>query len=210
MNLELSHRSKTFEKIIQDTENELRKIMKIPDDYAVLFLGGGGNGQFSSIPMNLCSELGKHTVDYVLTGSWSVKGAEEAAKYCKVNLVTEKKKSYTSVPDVSSWKTSDNATYLYYCDNETIDGVEFPTTPENPKNVPLVCDMTSSFLTKPIDVSKYGAIIAGTQKNVGIAGLAIVIVKRSLINPMSICPTVLNYKIMDKNKSLYNTPPCYP
>ena len=188
----------------------MREILKIPDDYAVLFLGGGGTGQFSSIPLNLCPGLGVHTVDYVLTGSWSEKGADEAAKYCQVNLVTEKKKTYTSVPGVDSWKTSTNASYLYYCDNETIHGVEFPTTPESPKNVPLVCDMTSSFLTKPIDVSKYGAIIAGTQKNVGIAGLAIVIVKRSLINPMSICPTVLNYKVMDKNKSLYNTPPCYP
>lgn len=184
--------------------------MNIPDEYAVLFLGGGGTGQFSSIPLNLCSELGKQTVDYILTGSWSEKGAEEAKKYCNVNLVTEKKKSYTSIPEVGSWKTSADASYLYYCDNETIHGVEYPATPENPRNVPLVCDMTSSFLTKPIDVSKYGAIIAGAQKNVGIAGLAIVIVKRSLINPMAICPTVLNFKVMDKNKSLYNTPPCYP
>ncbi|KAI1280817.1 Phosphoserine aminotransferase [Halotydeus destructor] len=211
--MELSHRSADFEKIINNAEADLREIMNIPDNYRVLFLGGGATGQFSSIPMNLCEKLGEATVDYVITGGWSAKATKEAEKYVKTaNRVLPKMDKYVDVPDKSQWKFSPDAKYIYYCDNETVDGVQFPDNEiiHNPHNVPVVCDFTSSFLTRPIDVSKYGLIVAGTQKNVGIAGLAIVIVREDLIKPMSFCPTVLNFKIMADNKSLYNTPPCYP
>lgn len=177
----------------------------------MLFLAGGGTGQFASVPLNLCGGNIKETsVDYVLTGTWSEKGAQEAKKYSNVNLVVPKESNYTKVPDESLWKTSPDAKYLYYCDNETIHGIEFHEVPNVPNGVPLVCDMTSSFLTKPLDVSKFGVIFAGAQKNVGIAGVAVVIVRKDLIDPMDICPTILDYKIMTKNKSLLNTPATYP
>jgi len=146
----------------------------------------------------------------MVTGTWSSKSAKEAEKYCKVNRVLPKSDKYIEVPDKSTWSLSANANYLYFCDNETVHGVEYPELPFNPHNVPLACDMTSDFLTKPVDVSKFGVIVAGTQKNAGIAGLAIVIVRDDLIKPMSICPSVLDFKVMADNKSLYNTPPCYP
>ena len=172
---------------------------------------GGGTAQFASLPLNLVSQLKDGSVvDYLITGAWSDKSAKEATKYTTVNRVNPKVDKYTEVPDKSLWNLTSNAKYLFYTDNETIHGVEWESAPESLADIPLVCDMTSNFLTRPIDVKKYGAIVAGTQKNCGIAGLAVVVVRKDLIGKaMDICPSVLNFKIMDDNNSLYNTPPCY-
>ncbi|OTF70104.1 phosphoserine aminotransferase-like protein [Euroglyphus maynei] len=208
----MSHRSPEFENIVCTAEKLLREIMNIPDNYRVLFLHGGGTAQFASIPMNLCSELKKYKVNYAVTGTWSEKAAKEAEKYCHVNRVTPKLDKFTTIPDVSTWKIDPDGKYLFYTDNETIAGVEyqFKVTPFM-DTMPVAIDMTSNFVSRPVDVSNYGIIIAGTQKNAGIAGLAIVIVRDDLIGkPMSICPTILDYTILNKMKSLYNTPPCYP
>lgn len=146
----------------------------------------------------------------MVTGTWSSKAAKEAAKYANVNLVFAKTDKLVEVPDKSTWKFSADAKYIYFCDNETVHGIEYPDFPELPAGVPVACDMTSDFLTKPVDVSKFGCIVAGTQKNAGIAGLAVVIVREDLITPMDVCPSILDFKVMAENKSLYNTPPCYP
>lgn len=184
----------------------------IPDNYRVLLMHGGGTAQFASLPLNLVSQLKDGSVvDYLVTGAWSEKAAKEAQKYATVNRVNPKVEKHIQVPDKSQWNLTPNAKYLYYTDNETIHGIEWPSAPESLTDVPLVCDMTSNFLTRPIDVKKYGAIVAGTQKNCGIAGLAVVVVRKDLIgSAMEVCPSVLNFKIMDDNNSLFNTPPCYP
>ena len=167
----------------------------------------GGTGQFSAVPLNLCSQLGEE-VDYIVTGSWSEKAAKEAEKYCKVNKVVNANKNYTSIPEYKS-KLNPNAKYVYYCSNETIHGVEFQELVETSNQV-LVCDMSSNFLTRKVDVSKFGLIYAGAQKNAGIAGLTIVIVRDDLLNQANpLTPLQLHYKTTAENRSLYNTPPCY-
>lgn len=173
---------------------------------------GSGTGQFAAIPLNLVSELKDgSSVDYLVTGSWSDKALKEAQKYLSVKRANPKTDKYAEVPDKSQWTLDSNAKYLFYTDNETIHGIEYPSVPESLPGVPLVCDMTSNFLTRPIDVKKYGVIAAGTQKNCGIAGLAIAVVRKDLIKKaMDVCPSILSYKIMDENNSLYNTPPVYP
>lgn len=204
---ELSHRGATFTKIIEEAEAGIRKVLNIPDNYVVLFMHGGGVGQMAAVPMNLCGSSDS-VVDYVVTGSWSEKAAKEAAKYCKVNIVNKDSPKFTSIQDKSHWDLSSNASYLYFCDNETIHGVEFTDVPDS--KVPVVCDMTSNLFTKEIEVSKYGCIFAGTQKNAGIAALTVVILRKDLIKtPLSITPSILSYEVTVKNKSLQNTPPCF-
>lgn len=164
---------------------------------------------FAAIPLNLLQNK-SDVADYLVTGSWSDKAKKEADKYITAREVVPKRKNYQNVPDLSEWNLSPNAKYLYYCDNETIYGVEFPNIPSLNNGAYLVADMSSNFLTRQFDVTKYGLIYAAVQKNVGIAGLAIVIVRNDLIgDPMTITPSILNFKLMKENKSLYNTPPCF-
>ncbi|OCU01135.1 hypothetical protein XELAEV_18006921mg [Xenopus laevis] len=207
--LEMSHRSSDFTKIMNTTEVCLRELLDIPDNYKVLFLQGGGSGQFSAIPLNLIGLKDSKSADYVVTGAWSAKAAKEAEKYGNVNIVHPKLGSYTEIPDPSSWNLNPEASYVYYCANETVHGVEFQKVPDV-KGAVLVCDMSSNFLSKPVDVSKFGLIFAGAQKNVGCAGVTVAIVREDLLGyALKECPTVLDYKIQAGNGSLYNTPPCF-
>jgi len=195
--VELSHRSSTFEKVLTEAELDLRKILDIPPNYKVIFLQGGGMGQFAAVPLNLLTSESANPqdliVDYLVTGRWSERAAQEAQMYCTVNqvcnsLVNDK---VTCITPKDQWKASPNAIYRYYCDNETIHGVEFPVLPELgdsstssellPPPAPLVCDMSSNFLSRRVDVSKYGLIFAGAQKNCGISGIVIVIVLEDLL-----------------------------
>ncbi|XP_022653956.1 phosphoserine aminotransferase-like isoform X2 [Varroa jacobsoni] len=207
--MELSHRSTTFDRIIKDAERDLRELLSVPPTYKVLFMQGGGTGQFAAIPLNLCPKLNEQKADYLVTGTWSRKAAEEAKQYVQVNLVTPKTSKYTRVPPASEWNLSPDAAYFYYCDNETIHGVEFPEVPDV-SSCPIVCDMSSNILTRPVDISKFGVIFAGAQKNLGPAGVTIVIVREDLVAvPASVCPSILAYKVFAENDSLYHTPPTY-
>jgi len=183
--------------------------MNIPDNYKVLFMHGGGTGQFASIPLNLAAP--GDIANYVITGAWSEKAAKEAEKYIKVNRVNGKPDKYTTIPCSTTWNIDPNAKYLFYTDNETIHGVEYPFEVKPiADHMPVVFDMTSNFLTRPVNVKNFGAIIAGTQKNAGVSGLAVVIIREDLIGkPQTICPSILDFKVMSANKSLYNTPPTY-
>ncbi|TNM89492.1 hypothetical protein fugu_003726 [Takifugu bimaculatus] len=181
----------------------------IPDNYQVMFLQGGGSGQFSGVPLNLIGLKEGRCADYLVTGTWSAKAAKEAEKYGKVNVVHPKLDSYTKIPDSSSWTLNPSASYVYYCCNETVHGVEFNFVPET-NGVVLVSDMSSNFLSRPVDVSKFGLIYAGAQKNVGCAGVTVVIVREDLIgHALKECPIVLDYKVQVENNSMYNTPPCF-
>ncbi|XP_077105124.1 phosphoserine aminotransferase [Ranitomeya variabilis] len=207
--LEMSHRSSDFTKILNTTENFMRELLSIPDNYKVLFLQGGGSGQFSAVPLNLIGLKEAKCADYIVTGSWSAKAAKEAEKYGKVNIVHPKLASYTEIPDPDSWNLNPEASYVYYCGNETVHGVEFHDIPDV-KGALLVCDMSSNFLSRPIDISKFGLVFAGAQKNVGCAGVTVVIVREDLLgSALKECPTILDYKIQAGNASLYNTPPCF-
>lgn len=202
--MEMSHRGKAFTQIIKQAESDLRALLDIPDNYKVMFLQGGGTSQFSAVPLNLTQQ--GETVDYIVTGSWSKKAAEEAQAYgLKVNVAA--KGDMASVPDRQSWNLSSDARYVCYCDNETIQGVEFKSSPEVGETL-LVADMSSNFLSKPVDVSKYGLIFAGAQKNIGPAGVVIVIARDDLLGKSrQETPTVMDYKTMQD--SLHNTPPCW-
>lgn len=205
--LEMSHRSKEFDFIITQAEADLRKLLKVPENYSIMFMHGGAKTQFDAVPMNLCSEVDKHSLDYIINGSWSKMAATEAEKYAKVSRQLLKSDKFIRAPSKEELVANDEATFRYYCDNETIQGVEFNYVPEGNPNVPLVSDMTSNFLSRPIDVSKFGVIFAGAQKNCGIAGLTIVIVRKDLIGKhMRFTPTIQNYKVTHENRSLYNTP----
>ncbi|CAL1372355.1 unnamed protein product [Linum trigynum] len=206
--MEMSHRGKEFLSIIQKAESDLRSLLNIPEDYSVLFLQGGATTQFAAIPLNLCSP--DDSVDFVVTGSWGDKAYKESQKYCKPKLIwSGKSDKYTSIPSFDTLEQSSGAKYLHICANETIHGVEFKDYP-NPKNGILVADMSSNFCSKPVDVSKFGIIYAGAQKNVGPSGVTIVIIRKDLIgNAQGITPVMLDYKIHAENNSLYNTPPCY-
>lgn len=208
--MEMSHRGKEFMSIIQKAEADLRALLNIPEDYAVLFLQGGATTQFAAIPLNLCKP--DDTVDYIVTGSWGDKAYKEAAKYSKPKVIwSGKAEKYTNIPAFDSLEQSPDAKYLHICANETIHGVEFKDYP-NPKspNAILVADMSSNFCSKPVDVTKFGVIYAGAQKNVGPSGVTIVIIKKDLIgNAQPITPVMLDYKIHAENNSLYNTPPCF-
>lgn len=207
--LEMSHRSSDFTKILNTTENLLRDLLDIPENYKVMFMQGGGSGQFSAVPLNLIGLKEGRCADYLVTGTWSAKAAKEAEKYGTVNIVNPKLESYTTVPDPSTWTLSSSASYVYYCCNETVHGVEFNFVP-NAKGSVLVCDMSSNFLSRPVDVSKFGLIFAGAQKNVGCAGVTVVIVREDLLGKaLKECPVVLDYQVQAGNNSVYNTPPCF-
>lgn len=205
--MEISHRSDEFMVIVEQSELTLRKLLSIPDNYHILFLSGGATHQFSVIPMNLVQ--GKNSVDYIHTGVWSGKAIQEAKSYTKINEVCSgKKTNFTSIPKKCDWRLNPDAAYCYYTANETISGLEFPFTPE--VEVPLVSDMTSSFLSRLVPVDKFGLIFAGGQKNICPAGLTIVIVKDSLLGKaLPYTPNLLNYSIQAKEKSLLNTPPTF-
>lgn len=205
--MEMSHRSKEFVEIAAKAEKDFRDLLNISDDYAVLFLQGGASQQFSAVPLNILGENG--VADYVNTGQWSTKAIKEAKRYGKVNVVaTAEASNFSTIPAFDTWKLSDNAAYLHYTPNETIGGVEFFWTPQ--VSVPLVADMSSTILSRPIDVSEFGLIYAGAQKNIGPAGLTIVIVRKDLLGKsLPICPIMLDYKTAADNDSMYNTPPTF-
>jgi len=204
----MSHRGKEFMQIAAEAEADLRELLVIPDNYKVLFLQGGGSAQFGMIPMNLLR--GKKTADYLNSGEWSKKAISEAKKYCEVNVVaTSADKNFSYAPASSAWKLNPDAAYVHICTNETIGGVEIFETP-NTGSVSLVADMSSHILSRPIDVSKYALIYAGSQKNIGPAGLAIVIVREDLIGEtITGTPSMYDYKIHADNDSMYNTPPTF-
>lgn len=206
--MEMSHRGKEYMSIQAEAEADLRELMGIPANYKVLFLQGGATLQFEMIPLNLMRGIG--SADYVHTGEWAKKAIKEAKAFGKVNVVaTAEDANFSYAPAHSGWKTDPKAAYLHYTANETIGGVEFHWTPET-GDVPLVCDMSSNILSKPVDVSKYGLIYAGAQKNIGPAGLTIVIVRDDLIGKGVPTPaTMLDYKTHADNDSMYNTPPTY-
>ncbi len=204
--MEMSHRGKEFMAIAQGAESDLRELLSIPENYKLLFLQGGASAQFSMIPMNLLR--GKSSADYINTGEWSKKAIGEAKKYCTVNIAaTSEDRKFTYAP--KELKLNPDAAYVHYTPNETIGGVEFDWVPET-GNVPLVADMSSNILSRRIDVSKFGLIYAGAQKNIGPAGLTIVIVREDLIGEtVKGTPTMFDYRIHAENESMYNTPPTY-
>lgn len=206
--MEMSHRSKAFEEIIQDAEKDLRELMNIPDNYKVLFLQGGASQQFAMIPMNL---MKNRSADYIITGQWAKKAAQEAEKYGKVNrIASSADKTFSYIPDCSDLDVSEDADYVYICENNTIYGTKFKELP-NTKGKLLVSDVSSCFLSEPVDVSKYGIIYGGVQKNIGPAGVVIVIIREDLITEDVLpgTPTMLTYKTHADAGSLYNTPPAY-
>ncbi|HZF17438.1 MAG TPA: 3-phosphoserine/phosphohydroxythreonine transaminase [Steroidobacteraceae bacterium] len=205
--MEVSHRSKAFVAIAQTAEADLRALLKVPASYKVLFVQGGATGQFSAIPMNLARQ--ESTVDYVNTGQWSKKAIGEAKRYAQVNVAADAAAgNYTNVPAQAGWKRSANAAYLHYTPNETIGGVEFPFIPAG--SAPLVADMSSTLLSRPLDVSRFGLIYAGAQKNIGPSGITVVIVREDLIGKARPgTPTVFDYKAMADDGSMLNTPPTF-
>jgi phosphoserine aminotransferase len=206
--MEMSHRGKEFISIAENAEKDLRELLAIPANYKVLFLQGGATAQFAMIPMNLLR--GKSTADYIHTGEWAKKAIGEATKFCAVNVAASSEdKSFTYAPRQAAWKLDPEAAYVHYTGNETIGGVEFQWIPRT-GDVPLVCDLSSSLLSRPLDVSQFGLIYAGAQKNIGPAGLTIVIVREDLIGHAAPgTPSMLDYKIQADNDSMYNTPPTY-
>ena len=206
--MEMSHRGKEFMSIAQKAEADLREIMAIPGNYKVLFLQGGASTQFAMIPMNLLN--GKTGADYINTGAWSKKAIAEAKRLCEVNIAaTTEVSKFTTTPVQSELQLNSGAAYVHYCPNETIGGVEFPYVPDT-GDVPLVADMSSTILSRPVDVSKYGIIYAGAQKNIGPAGLAVVIVREDLIGHAGDkVPAIFNYQTHADAESMYNTPPTY-
>ena len=206
--MEMSHRSKAFETIIQEAEADLRELMDIPDNYKVLFLQGGASQQFAMIPMNL---MKNRVADYIVTGQWAKKAADEAEKYGTVNrIASSADKTFSYIPDCSDLPVSEDADYVYICENNTIYGTKFKELP-NTKGKTLVADVSSCFLSEPVDVTKYGVIYGGVQKNIGPAGMVIAIVREDLITDDVLpgTPTMMKYKTHADANSLYNTPNCY-
>ncbi|MCI5904933.1 MAG: 3-phosphoserine/phosphohydroxythreonine transaminase [Oscillospiraceae bacterium] len=207
--MEMSHRSKAFEEIINTAEQDLRDLMNIPDNYKVLFLQGGASQQFAMIPMNF---MKNGVADYIITGQWAKKAWQEAQKYGKANAVASSAdKTFSYIPDCSDLPIDDDADYVYICENNTIYGTKFKELP-NTKGKTLIADVSSCFLSEPVDVTKYGVIYGGVQKNVGPAGVVIAIIREDLIPEkpyVENTPTMLQYKTQADNNSLYNTPPCY-
>ena len=205
--MEMSHRSPVFEKIIADTESSLRRVMGIGDNYKVGFFQGGASTQFAMVPLNFMTT---GQADYFVTGNFSKKAAEEAALFGKVNIAaTSKDRNFSYIPDIKTATYSENSSYTHICENNTIFGTRFTDLPTN-KNVPLISDMSSCILSRPTDVDKYGAIYFGVQKNVAPAGMAVAIIRDDLLgNAAANIPTMLNYKTMIDNDSMYNTPPCW-
>ncbi|KAG9307580.1 hypothetical protein G9A89_023145 [Geosiphon pyriformis] len=234
--MELSHRSREFEDLLNKAQRDFRSLLHIPKNYKILFMQGGGHTQFSAVVYNLLAakkqNLGSTIknedfnppLDYLITGSWSAKAAQEAKRlYSNVNIVFDVKKAkgkFGTIPPKSEWKLSGSkAAFVYYCDNETVNGVEFDHVPEVDPSVPLVCDMSSNILSRRVNVAKFGVIYAGAQKNIGPAGVTLVIVREDLLTPaksidthelgLPVVPTIMDYKTMSDHNSLYNTPPMF-
>ena len=206
--MEMSHRSKVYDNIIKTAEQDLRDILNIPDNYKVLFLQGGASTQFAMIPMNL---MKNKVADFIITGQWAKKAYQEAGKYGKANAIASSAdKTFSYIPDCSDLPISEDADYVYICENNTIYGTKYKELP-NTKGKLLVSDVSSCFLSEPMDVSKYGIVYGGVQKNIGPAGVAIVIIREDLITEDVLpgTPTMLTYKTHADAQSLYNTPPCY-
>jgi len=206
--MEMSHRGKEFVSIASEAEKDLRELLRVPGNYKILFMQGGATGQFAAVPMNLLR--GKTRADYVNTGSWSKKAMEEARKYVDVNIAASgDSDGFMAIPPRADWTLTRDAAYVHYTPNETISGVEFHWVPDT-GDVPPVADMSSTLLSRPIDVSKFGLIYAGAQKNIGPAGLVIVIVREDLLGQASAStPALFNYTVQAKSDSMYNTPPTY-
>ncbi len=207
--MEISHRSKEFESIIQTAEADLRELLGIPANYKVLFLQGGASLQFAMLPMNL--RPAGASADYIVTGSWSKTAWKEAAKLGATRAAfSAESANFTRLPGPAEFNFDPKAAYVHFCHNETIHGVEFQVEPAQPEGVELICDMSSDFLSQPVNVAKYGLIFAGAQKNAGPAGVTIVIVREDLLARVpDKLPTLLDYKALAESGSLYNTPPCY-
>lgn len=205
---EMSHRSKEFGEIIEKTEHLLREIYTIPNDYTVLFLQGGASTQFSAIPLNFMNKNGK--ADFVITGQWAKKAYKEAQKYGECNVVASSEdKSFSYIPKLNNESFSSDADYFYICLNNTIYGTFYHKLPDT-NGVPLIADISSCFLSEPLDITKFAMVYAGAQKNLAPAGLTVCIIRKDMLgNAREITPTMLNYKIMADSGSLYNTPPCY-
>ena len=205
--MEMSHRGKAFVSIAEQAEADLRELLSVPANYKVLFMQGGATMQFAAVPLNL--SVAGQTVDYVNTGAWSKKAVGEGKRFASVHVAADAGEPYASIPDVATWTCSADAAYLHYTPNETIGGVEFHQVPDAGA-VPLVADMSSTLLSRPIDVSKFGVIYAGAQKNIGPAGLAVVIVRDDLLGRARAgTPGVLDYAAVAKEGSMLNTPPTY-
>lgn len=206
--MEMSHRSAEFMEIIQSAEADLRSLMRIPNDYKVLFLQGGASTQFAMVPLNLLSK--SHRADYVNTGSWSKKAIAEAKRYGAINVIASSEdKNFSYIPELNPGLFTPNADYVHITTNNTIYGTCFPEIPET-GNVPLVADMSSNILSQHYDISKFGLIYAGAQKNIGPAGVTIVIIREDLLgHAMEVTPTMLNYQTHTEADSMFNTPPCY-
>ena len=205
--MEMSHRSKVFIKIFDETQAKLRRIMNIPDNYQVLFLQGGASSQFSAIPLNLIGKTGK--ADYAVTGNFANLAYKEAKKYGQINVAASSEdREHSYIPTQDQLKLDQDASYFYYCANNTIYGTEWQYVPET--TAPLACDMSSNILSRPVDVSKYGLIYAGAQKNMAPAGLTVVIIKDGLAGQeLPYTPLMMNYQTMIEKESMYNTPPCW-
>lgn len=208
--MEVSHRSKSFIEMMEQAERDLRDLLDVPKNYCVLFLQGGASLQFSMVPMNLSSP--KDIVDYVITGYWGKKAALEASLFCNVNIATDAANNdYTAIPEISTWNQSKEPVYMHFTQNETINGVEFHFVPDISDRIPIIADMSSTILSRPINVNKYGIIYAGAQKNIGPAGLTLVIIRDDLLRSTidKKIPTLLSYKALSDAKSLINTPPTF-
>jgi phosphoserine aminotransferase len=207
--MEISHRSKAFVALAAAAEQDLRDLMGIPGNYRVLFLQGGASGMFAAIPQNLAAA--GDVVDYANTGAWSKKAIGEAGKYCRVNVVADGKGSnYFAIPERANWTATPGARYLHYTPNETIAGLEFPDIPERADGVPLVADFSSSILSRPVDVARFGLIYAGAQKNIGPSGLVIVIIREDLLGQARVgTPSVWDFAQMAADGSMSNTPPTF-
>mgnify|MGYP006073553855 CR=1 FL=1 len=207
--MELSHRSIEFMAVAKQAEKDLRDLLEIPDEYSVLFCHGGGRGQFSAVPLNLLPQ-GK-SADYIVSGSWSKGAAEEASHFGNINVIDIVKETddLSTVIPVDEWALNRDAAYVHYCPNETVNGVEINDIPET-YGIPLVADMSSTILSHKIDITKFGLIYAGAQKNIGPSGLTIVIVRKSLMGQAHLnTPSIMNYQLLSDNDSMYNTPPTY-
>jgi len=210
--MEMSHRGPEFISIYRQAEADLRELLAVPANYKILFMQGGGLGQNAVIPMNLLGRVpGPAVIDFVHTGSWSGKSIKEAGRYALENVVASSQaEGFTRVPDPATWQLTEGAAYLHVCTNETIDGVEYNFVPQPPAGVPLVADMSSHILSRVIDVAQYGVIFAGAQKNIGPAGLTLVIVREDLLeHALPICPSAFNWKNVAEHESMFNTPPTY-
>jgi phosphoserine aminotransferase len=206
--MEISHRGKDFSALAQEAEADFRDLLNVPDNYHVLFLQGGGRSQFAMVPLNLLRHA--QTANYLDTGIWSDLAIQEAKRYCTVHLVASSKtNNYRDIPAMQAWHINSDGAYLHYVDNETINGVEFPDIPEV-ASMPLVSDMSSNLLSRPLDVSRFGVIYAGAQKNIGPAGLTLVIVRDDLLGgALPFTPSMFNYTLHAKESSMYNTPPTF-